>query len=923
MSTKDLIDRLNRTQTTTRRVAKEDGEVTGGKRVTTRVGARVIRRRRKNEPEESPTLSSLPTAAPTEDVVAAPAEVEEAPTAEAAEVEAPKKKKKTTKKKKKVAKTEEAPAVEAAEAAPEAATEDAPAEDAAPAVVETAEEAPAEAPAVEAAAETASPESETSAPSTEAEKPEAETAAEAAPPAAEEAEKPAKGPSGLASGLPRADGSPGRRLPRLGAQKPALHSDPAFKGLGSAVVKPPPGYDPSNPEATRKAAEEARTAEREKRWRNDDKGNTAAPAADGRRNTPGEEGKTDGGRPRRREKRRTRVEMYMDDIPAAHRRRRRNRKTSGPKKASPQAKAIKRRVEVNGTITVAALAHGMSAKTGSVIKSLIAMGQMATVNDELDIETAQLIAEEFEYEIVNTTFDESDHMISLEDEAEEEGTEIRPPVVTIMGHVDHGKTTLLDTIRRANVAAGEAGGITQHTAAYQVDHKGQLITFIDTPGHAAFTEMRSRGAQVTDIVVLVVAADDGIMPQTIEAINHSKAAGVQILVAVNKCDRPGVDPSQVRQALMEHELVPEEYGGETIMCNVSALKGDGIDDLLANIALLAEMAEYRATEERHAEGTVLEARVEKGRGPVATLLVQNGTLKQSDTVVLGTVWGRVRAMNDFNGERIKTAGPSSPIEIIGIQDVPSAGDNFVVVESDKAARALAEHRLEIERQKAHSGPKSVSLEDLLAAASEGEKVQLNLIVKADVNGTLEAIKGSFDQIDVEGANVKFLHAAVGGVTESDVTLAQTYGAVIIGFNVRPDSKARHLADEYAIQIRTYSVIYEAIEDVEAAMKGLLAPKIEETVKGMAEIRETFQVPKVGTVAGVRVQEGSIARAHQVRLLRDGVILWTGKLASLRRFKDDVREVEKGYECGMNLDGFNDLKIGDMLETFVEEEVSAF
>jgi translation initiation factor IF-2 len=611
--------------------------------------------------------------------------------------------------------------------------------------------------------------------------------------------------------------------------------------------------------------------------------------------------------------------MYMDDIPAAHRRRR--RKNSGPKKASPQAKAIKRRVEVDGTITVAALAHGMSTKTGVLIKKLIGMGQMATANDVLDLDTAQLLAEEFEYEIVNTTFDESAHMIQSEEDVEDDSAVSRPPVVTIMGHVDHGKTTLLDTIRRANVAAGEAGGITQHTAAYQVEHEGQLITFIDTPGHAAFTEMRSRGAQVTDIVILVVAADDGIMPQTIEAINHSKAAGVQILVAVNKCDRPGVDPSKVRQALMEYELVPEEYGGDTIMCNVSALKGDGLSDLLANIALLAEMAEYKASTDRHAEGTVLEARMEKGRGPVATLLIQNGTLRKGDTVVLGTVWGRVRAMSDHTGGPIKEAGPSSPIEIIGIQDVPNAGDNFSVVENERAARALVDHRLELIRQKTHTGPKSVSLEDLLAQANEGEKVQLNLIIKADVNGTLEAIKGSFSQIDVEGANVKFLHAAVGGVTESDVTLAQTYGAVIIGFNVRPDSKARHLADEYAIQIRTYSVIYEAIEDVEAAMKGLLAPKMAEIVKGTAEIREAFQVPKIGTVAGVRVQEGSIARAHQVRLLRDGVILWTGKLASLRRFKDDVREVEKGYECGMNLDGFNDIKVGDILETFVEEEVS--
>ena len=903
MSTKDLIERLNRTQTATRRAADRDGEGEGRSQVSTRVGARVIRRRRKSESEEAPPPpAGLPTAAKeAPPAAAAAAEVDAAPAPEKP------KKKQTTKK--------AAPEVEAAEVAP---TPEAPEAEASDAAVS---EPAGDAPATNEAAEAAPAEEASGAPAEAApQAPEATAPAEvteaSSPTATESENEPVT--SNLAKGLPRADGTPGKRLPRLGAAQDT--KKPAFSGLGSAVVKPPPGYDPNNPEATRKAAEEARAAEREKRWQNDsDRQPGAASAGDARKRFDAEGDRSEGGRPRRREKRRTRVEMYMDDIPAAHRRRRRTRKAAGPKKTSPQAKAIKRRVEVDGTITVGALAHAMSTKTGQVIKHLIGMGQMATANDELDIDTAQLIAEEFEFEIINKTFDESDHMIQV-DEAEDVEGEIRPPVVTIMGHVDHGKTTLLDTIRRANVAAGEAGGITQHTAAYQVTHEGRLITFIDTPGHAAFTEMRSRGAQVTDIVVLVVAADDGIMPQTIEAINHSKAAGVQILVAVNKCDKPGVDPNQVRQALMEHELVPEEYGGDTIMCNVSALKGDGLDELLANIALLAEVAEYKAVSDRHAEGTVLEARVEKGRGPVATLLVQNGTLNQGDTVVLGTVWGRVRAMNDYNGERIKVASPSAPVEIIGIQDVPSAGDNFVVVESDKAARALAEHRLELEREKAQSGPKAVSLEDLLARASEGEKVQLNLIVKADVNGTLEAIKGSFDQIDVEGASIKFLHAAVGGVTESDVTLAQTYGAVIIGFNVRPDSKARHLADEYAIQIRTYSVIYEAIEDVEAAMKGLLAPTIEETVKGIAEIRETFQVPKVGTVAGVRVQEGSIARAHQVRLLRDGVILWTGKLASLRRFKDDVREVEKGYECGMNLDGFNDIKVGDLLETLVQEEV---
>lgn len=934
MSTKDLIERLNRTQTSTRRTETEDG-VEGGRRVSTRVGARVIRRRKKTEapePAAPPTLAAAPATAPEpepEAPAAEPAAAEAAPVE--AEVEAKPTKKAATKKAAAKENTaEDDQATDAPEAAPEPtveaakATEEAPeakAADAEPAK-EAAEASPTETVAAAAPTEAATAEKQGEPSSDEAAKADETKASPEAPEASETkaADEPAKelapeeASAKLAKGLPRADGSPGRSLPRLGAQREVRK--PAFKGLGSAVVKPPPGYDPNNPEAARKANEKAREEERQKKWQT--KGGEAAPTT-ARTDRAKEDERGNAGRPRRREKRRTRVEMYMDDIPAAHRRRRRNRKSAGPKKTSPQAKAIKRRVEFDGAITVGALAHGMAIKTGKVIKALIAMGQMATANDELDIETAQLIAEEFEFEIVNKTFSEDDHMIQVEVESEE-GMVTRPPVVTIMGHVDHGKTTLLDTIRRANVAAGEAGGITQHTAAYQVDHGGQTITFIDTPGHAAFTEMRSRGAQVTDIVVLVVAADDGIMPQTVEAINHSKAAGVQIIVAVNKCDRPGVDPNQVRQALMEHELVPEEYGGETIMCNVSALKGEGLDELLANIALLAEVAEYKSNPDRHADGTVLEARVEKGRGPVATLLVQNGTLSQGDTVVLGTVWGRVRAMNDFNGERIKSAGPSSPIEIIGIQDVPSAGDNFVVVENDKAARALAEHRAEVQRVQAQTGPKSVSLEDLLAQANEGEKVQLNLIIKTDVNGTLEAIKGSFDQINVEGANVKFLHAAVGGVTESDVTLAQTYGAVIIGFNVRPDSKARHLADEYAIQIRTYSVIYEAIEDVEAAMKGLLAPTIEEVVKGMAEIRETFNVPKIGTVAGVRVQEGSIARSHQVRLLRDGVILWTGKLASLRRFKDDVREVEKGYECGMNLDGFNDIKVGDMLETFLQEEV---
>ena len=602
----------------------------------------------------------------------------------------------------------------------------------------------------------------------------------------------------------------------------------------------------------------------------------------------------------------------MDDIPRMQRRRR-GRGSKGPKKASPQAAAHKRRVEVDHEITVANLAHGMSVKTGQVIKSLMGMGTMATANDIIDFDTATLLAQEFEHEAVNTSFQEEEHMIDVADVDEDLIT--RPPVVTIMGHVDHGKTTLLDTIRKTKVADGEAGGITQHTAAYQVDRDGQLITFIDTPGHAAFTEMRARGAQVTDIVVLVVAADDGVMPQTIEAINHSKAAGVSIIVAVNKIDKQNANPDKVIQELLEHELVPEAYGGDTIFCHVSALKGDGLDSLLDNILLVAELSEYKANPTRHAEGTVLESRMEKGRGAVATLVVQHGTLKQGDSVVLGTVAGRVRAMTDFAGKKLKEAPPSCPVEIIGLTEVPEAGDNFVVVNSDKAAKTLAEHRMEIKRLAGMNTGKKMTLEDLMAARDAEESVSLNLVVKADVNGTLEAIRHSVAKIDVPGTEVKILHSGVGGITESDVTLAHTYGGIIIGFNVRPDAKARRTSDSYGVDVRTYRVIYEALEELEAALKGMLSPTIKEETQGYAEVRQTFTVPKVGTIAGCFITEGTVARNLQARLVRDGSVIWEGTLSSLKRFKDDVREVAKGYECGIGLDGFNDVKDGDIIETF--------
>jgi translation initiation factor IF-2 len=610
----------------------------------------------------------------------------------------------------------------------------------------------------------------------------------------------------------------------------------------------------------------------------------------------------------------------MDDRFGARGGRPRRRKRGGPKKASPQAKAIKRRVDVAGTITVAQLAHSMSVKSGQVIRSLMAMGQMVTANDTLDMETAGLIATEFEYEIVNSAFQEDKLMIQVEEE--DEAAVSRPPVVTIMGHVDHGKTSLLDRIRRADVASGEAGGITQHISSYQVSHKGKPVTFIDTPGHAAFTAMRARGAQVTDIVVLVCAADDGVMPQTIEVINHAKAADVQILVAVNKCDKAEAQPDRVRQQMLEHGLVSEEFGGETIFVDVSAIKGTGIEELLESIQLIAEVEEYKSNPDRHAEGSVIEARLERGKGPVAVVLVQHGTLKRGDHFVVGTEWGRVRALIDHHGKRIKLAPPSTPVEIMGLQGVPGAGDNFVVVSSEKAAKALAEHRALEARTEALGTHRRMTLEELLQRGSDEEVLKLNLVLKADVGGSLEALKGSIHKIDVEGTDIRILHSAVGAVSESDVTLAHTNQAVVIAFNVRPDANARRSMDGLGVEIRTYKVIYEALEDIEKAMKGLLGPDIREVVHGTAEIRQTFSVPKVGTIAGCFVDDGKIARAYQIRLLREGVIIWEGRLGSLRRFKDDVREVSSGYECGMNLDGYNDIKVGDVIEAFSNEEVAA-
>jgi len=579
----------------------------------------------------------------------------------------------------------------------------------------------------------------------------------------------------------------------------------------------------------------------------------------------------------------------------------------------------KRVVKVDGTIAVSDLAHELGVKGGQLIKILIGMGQMVTLNERLDVETATIIAEEFDFQVEDSSFDEEAIIEAEVAEAAEEDMVPRAPVVTIMGHVDHGKTTLLDTIRNARVADGEAGGITQHISAFDVMAKGERIVFIDTPGHAAFTAMRSRGAEITDIVILVVAATDGVMPQTLEVISHAKAAEVPIIVAINKVDLPEANPDKVRNELSEHGLISEAWGGEVQMIEISAKEKLGIDDLLEAINLQAELLELKAVEDRPAQGHVVEARMEKGMGPVATILITRGTLKGRDIVVAGTEYGKVKAMLNPDGKRVKKAGPSTPVTVLGLSGVPIAGDEIAVVATDADAKKLIEHRKDLERRKRDKGS-AFSLEDIYRRMKEGDIKELNLIIKADVQGSIEALKKVFGEIEVRETRVKILHAGVGGITESDITLADASGAIVLGFNVRPDKKAREASDETGVEIRTYRVIYEAVDEVKAALVGLLDPEFVERIQGHAEVRETFKIPKIGMIAGVAVQDGKIGRNHKVRLLRDSVVLWEGNLGSLRRFKDDVKEVLQGYECGVGLDGYDDLKDGDIIETFIVEEI---
>lgn len=595
------------------------------------------------------------------------------------------------------------------------------------------------------------------------------------------------------------------------------------------------------------------------------------------------------------------------------------KETKSKDKRSGKKQEVKT-IEIEDNITVRELADKIDINPTELITKLIGFGIMASINESIDYDTAAIVAEEYGVKVVRSETQESEEEFNFDYEDDPKDLKPRAPIVTVMGHVDHGKTSLLDSIRKTSVTKQEAGGITQHIGASIVNVGDKKIIFLDTPGHEAFTSMRARGTQVTDIAVLVVAADDGVMPQTIEAINHAKAANVPIIVAINKMDKPEANPDRVKQELVEHGLVPEDWGGDTITVPVSALKGQGIDELLEMILLVAEIQELKANPDRPAVGTVIEAQLDKGKGPMATVIIEKGTLHVGDIVVCGSTYGRVRAMFDDKGKNVKKAGPSIPVAILGLSEVPESGDKLYAVEDEKIAKSYAEKKKEKMREEHLKATQKVSLDDLFERIQQGEMKELNIIIKADTRGTIDALRKSLEKFESEEVRVHIIHEGVGGITESDVLLASASNAIIIGFNVRPTLSAQNMAKNEKVDIRTYRVIYEALEDIEAAIKGMLEPKLVEETIGRAEVRATFRVPNVGTVAGIYVQQGKITRNSIIRLLRNDVVVYEGKVSSLKRFKDDVREIATGYEGGLGLENFNDIKEGDILEAYIIKEV---
>jgi len=867
------------------------------KRISTKGRATIIRRR-------SQTVRRVAeTPPPAEEKVEAPAE-EKVETEESAEAEAaPKEVKKKPAKKKK-----EAP-VSAPAAIKEAAPEEMAAE----------EKLEAEKPEAEEVVESVSAEKPEGVIEPETEK----TAASVEPELEQEEEKPAEEEKkeeepeqkavkrvvpprrGLAKVIKKA-------AIQVPAEKPKETAKPArpSKGKGRAVSADEiPNVGP----ADERGAGEARTSKGKKKGKRLVQFRSEAEEQQGRFK------KGFGGK--RKDRRGFGVEGEYEYGPRGSRGPKARKKKVEPQQPPAETKAIKKRIKVFETISVGDIAHRMSVKVNQVIAKLMELGVMATVNQVLDIDTATLVATDFGYEIEQGITEEINVMQMEEQETGGEAMP-RPPVVTVMGHVDHGKTSILDSIRKTDVALGEAGGITQHIGAYYVRSSEGDVVFLDTPGHAAFTEMRSRGAKITDVVVLVVAADDGVKDQTKEAINHARAAKVPIVVAVNKIDKADADPMRVKRELAELGLVPEDWGGDVIFCETSAKKGVGIENLLSNILLQAEILELKADPKRKARGRVVEAQLHKGRGPVATVLVQEGTLRLGEPIVIGQHYGKVRTLTNDKGEQVEEAGPATPVEIQGLSGVPQAGDEFIVVRDEKMAKNVSTSRQLKLREIELASSSKISLDKLFEQVKLGDVKELRIVLRSDVQGTLEAFRKAIEELSTEEIKVRILHEGTGTITESDVLLASASEAIIIGFNVRPPVKVKELAAKEHVDIRFYDVIYHALDDIKKAMVGMLEPEFEEAVIGSAEVRETFQVPKVGTIAGCYVIDGKVARNAKVRVLRDGVVIYTGKMGSLKRFKDDVKEVASGYECGIGIDNFNDIKVGDVIEAFVMEEVEA-